>query len=303
MRSPASTLSRLLEPFGAVRAAQPVGGGCISEACRVDLQPRDGGLATLFVKSNRADFLENFRCETAGLRQLAEPAAIRVPQPLQCCGFEGQAWFVSEWIESSREGRAGHGRDAFFRRFGRRLARLHQRTQGEAIGLDHDNYLGAARQINQPRADWVRFFQEQRIGFQLRWAVDQGRADHAMQADLERLIDRLPELLKGRDSGTSLLHGDLWSGNYLSDSSGEPVIFDPAIYRGCREAEFGMLQLFGGCPPAFDEAYQEAWPFPAGWQRRVRIYVLYHLLNHLNLFGSGYAGQCRGLTREILAAA
>ncbi len=302
MPSPDSVLSRLLEPFGEVIAQRRVAGGCISEACRVDLQPHDDGPATLFVKSNQADFLDNFHCEAEGLRQLAEPGVIRVPQPLQCRRWEGRAWFVSEWIESSREGGGGERDGLFFRRFGRQLAQLHRRTRGEAIGLDHDNYLGAARQPNPPSADWVSFFQEQRLGFQLRWAVDQGRADPATHQGLERLIDRLPELLAGREPATSLLHGDLWSGNYLSDSAGQPVILDPAIYRGCREAEFGMLQLFGGCPSAFDEAYQETWPLPPGWQRRVRIYVLYHLLNHLNLFGGGYAGQCRATTREILAA-
>ena len=110
----------------------------------------------------------------------------------------------------------------------------------------------------------------------------------------------MPELLQGRDDETSLLHGDLWSGNYLCDERGEPVVIDPAVYRGCREAEFGMIRLFGACPPTFERAYCDTFPLPDGWHRRVSVYVLYHLLNHLNLFGSGYLGQCHQVTDEIL---
>ena len=138
------------------------------------------------------------------------------------------------------------------------------------------------------------------MGYQLRWGVDRGGIDGGLRRSLEELIAKLPEILEGRDDETSLLHGDLWSGNYLAAEDGRPVIIDPAIYHGCREAEFGMLRLFGGCPETFYEAYRAAWPLPDGWQRRTNVYVLYHLLNHLNLFGGGYAGSCRETAAEIL---
>jgi fructosamine-3-kinase len=110
----------------------------------------------------------------------------------------------------------------------------------------------------------------------------------------------MDQLLAGRDPQTSLLHGDLWSGNYLCDCEDRPVVIDPAVYYGCREAEFGMLRLFGSCPDDFYESYMETFPLPGGWQHRVSVYVLYHLLNHLNLFGSGYHDQCKRLAAEIL---
>lgn len=293
-------VSRLLEEFGEAAACRVVGGGCISEAMQVSLSRSGQPPRFLFVKRNRADFIENFRREEEGLQQLGALDAIRVPVPLKCTVVSGHAWLVTEWIEQNAQAKRSAESEDFFARFGRQLASLHEKSRGDAIGLDHDNFLGSARQINTPSESWTTFFQEHRLGFQLRWAVDQGLADRQLRKQSEQLIERLPQFLQGRAEETSLLHGDLWSGNYLQDAAGQPVILDPAIYRGCREAEFGMLRLFGGCPSRFYDAYQEAWPMPDGWQRRVRIYVLYHLWNHLNLFGSGYAAQCRALTAEIL---
>ena len=111
----------------------------------------------------------------------------------------------------------------------------------------------------------------------------------------------MDDLLAGRDDQTSLIHGDLWSGNYLCDSEGGPVIIDPAVYYGCREAEFGMLKLFGSCPNEFYEAYDDVFPRRDGCQRRTDVYVLYHLLNHLNLFGRGYLDHCRQVAAEVLS--
>ena len=289
-----SPLGELLPEIEMVIATSPVGGGCISEAMRVVVRNATGDEPTLFVKSNHREMLDNFQCEAAGLRELAAAETVRVPQPIAVGEGGGRALLVTTWIESGR-------RDAeFFSRFGRQLAALHQATRGTRIGWQRDNYLGTARQPNEARTSWAEFVADQRIGYQLRWAIDQGLADGRLARDGQRIIDRMPELLQGRDEETSLLHGDLWSGNYLCDSSGAVVIVDPAVYYGCREAEFGMLRLFGGCPAEFDQAYQDQWPMPGGWQRRASVYVLYHLLNHLNLFGRGYAGQCRQVAAEIL---
>jgi fructosamine-3-kinase len=275
--------------------AVPVGGGCISEALRVSL--REDGSKVWFVKRNRADFLDNFQAEADGLERLAAAGALRVPVPRQVARRGAHSYFVAEWIETGRS--TGHD---FFARFGNGLARLHEATRGTEIGLSRDNYLGAARQLNQPTDDWVRFVAERRLGYQLRWGVEEGAISGSLRRDLEAVIGRLDRLLEGRESETVLLHGDLWSGNYLSDGRGEPVLIDPAVYRGCREAEFGMLRLFGGCPAVFYEAYQAAWPLAPGWEQRSDVYVLYHLLNHLNLFGGGYRGQCGQLAGRLLAA-
>jgi fructosamine-3-kinase len=271
-----------------------VGGGCISQASRATVWDDAGCCRVVFVKSNAASFLDNFQAEREGLIRLGQPGTIRVPRPLALGVAEQRAWLVTEWIEPGQRPRD------FYARLGRNLAELHRATLGDRIGLEQDNFLGASPQCNAPTGSWVEFVAVQRIGIQLRWASERGLADAALRRDVSRIVASMDRLLVGRDPATSLLHGDLWSGNYLCDSSGEPVLVDPAVYHGCREAEFGMLRLFGACPPEFDDAYQETFPLPAGWQSRVNVYVLYHLLNHLNLFGRGYHDQCLRLAAEIL---
>lgn len=287
-------LTSLLQTPCEVIGHRQVGGGCISEAMRVTLSAENAAQSHLFVKRNDASFLDNFECEAAGLRELADAKAIHVPSPMAVGCTHQQAWLVTKWIETSSPP------SNFHETFGQQLADLHRKTAGTEIGWQRDNYLGAARQTNVATTTWPEFVAEHRLGFQIRWATDQGQVDRRLRRDVERIIDDIPNLLHGRIDETSLLHGDLWSGNYLSDATGNPVIIDPAIYRGCREAEFGMIRLFGSCPPTFYEAYQQAFPLPDGCWRRVNVYVLYHLLNHLNLFGQGYLSQCHSVAAEIL---
>lgn len=299
MNQPLQEVRALLDRLGHRSVSEyevaPIGGGCISDAMRLQWQDGAGGTQRLFIKRNTRSFEDNFQCEFDGLMRLSQPRVLRVPQPVGVFVIGRSAWLVTEWIEPRRPERG------FFERFGRDLAQLHRTTLGERVGLERDNYLGAARQLNRASSnDWVAFVAEQRLGFQLRWALDQGLADAALRRDVDRVIDRLAELLAGREEATSLLHGDLWSGNYFCDSDGRAVIFDPAVYHGCREAEWGMIQLFGGCPAEFTAAYQAESPLPDGWQRRATVYVLYHLLNHLNLFGQGYASQCRSVAAGLL---
>lgn len=275
---------------------QALVGGCISEGCRVVTEDVQGRRQQWFVKMNRESFLGNFQAEAAGLKCLAAVEAIETPQP-EAVGVSGdQAWLITKWIDQQTPGKN------FFRDFGARLADMHRCTSGTRIGLDRDNFLGAAKQINGSKGQWVDFVAENRLGFQLRWGIDQRLIDDSLRRDCERVIAGLDQWLKGRMETTSLLHGDLWSGNYLCDVEGRPVIIDPAVYYGCPEAEFGMLMLFGACPASFYESYQQVFPMNAGWQRRVNVYVLYHLLNHLNLFGGGYHGQCEQVAEQILRA-
>lgn len=288
------SLKELVPSFSDLIDVQSVGGGCISDAKCVRYRDAEGRSRVVFAKSNSESFLSNFQAEWEGLLQLGRPEVISVPTPIAVGIAGGSSWLITAWIDQGRRG------GDYFRRFGEQLAQLHRATLGQKIGLDHQNFLGSARQINTPCDRWVDFFAEHRIGFQIGWAVDQGLADEGLRRDCQQIVDTMDDLLAGRDEETSLLHGDLWSGNYLSDSDGNPVIIDPAIYHGCREAEFGMIRLFGSCPSEFYEAYHDTFPLPDGWQRRIGVYVLYHLLNHLNLFGSGYHGQCRSLATEIL---
>lgn len=294
-------MSELQQALGAVLSSrvevlevQPVSGGCISEAKRVRLRDELGKTSDYFVKSNRLSFLDNFLAESDGLGRLAATGVMRVPQPIAVGASGNHAWLVLEWVEQGGMTRQ------YFERFGRGLAELHRQTRGTQIGLQSDNFLGAAKQINSPCDNWPAFVAQHRIGFQLRWAADQGLVDSRLQADVDRIIDEMDRLLSGSESSTSLLHGDLWSGNYLCGRDGETVLIDPAVYYGNREAELGMLWLFGSCPSRFYDAYQEAFPLAQGWQRRVNVYVLYHLLNHMNLFGRGYHAQCCQVASEIL---
>lgn len=284
----------------------PVSGGCISQAFRVTIRPdssvkSESAGQTLFAKANSIDFLDNFRAETRGLELLGTTAIIRVPRPQTAQAINGHAYLLLDWIEPSSHRTSNSNQ--FHERFGQQLAELHRATSGRQIGLDHDNYLGAAKQINSPESSWHQFFAKHRLGFQLQWGLTQHLITNELRILVEKIIDSLPKILAANDSTTSLLHGDLWSGNYLMDQQGEPVLIDPAVYRGHREAEFGMLKLFGGCPQCFYDAYEEAWPLEAGWQTRSQVYVFYHLLNHLNLFGQGYLGDCVRLGQSILQTA
>lgn len=303
-------LTRLFRDLGTVLDCQPVSGGCISSAWRVwiregaelERSPSERRAATargrsFFVKSQSADFQEAYCCEVAGLKVLAEAGGLRVPEPRLVQVIDDTAFLVTDWIDLAGRERWQAG---FFDRLGQGLAVLHRRTVGQRIGFDADNYLGASRQINRPTRDWIDFVAQYRLGVQLRLAKDSGLAEEGLCQHVERVIQRLPGLLEGRTEETSLLHGDLWSGNYLCHCDGEPVVVDPAVHYGCREAEFGMLLLFGDCPDEFYRAYQDAWPLPSGWRRRAQVYRLYHLLNHLNLFGRGYHAACLQAAADLI---
>jgi fructosamine-3-kinase len=291
--------------------ASPLSGGCISDVfavrvCCADanswsaLKDLHGGKsqAQWVIKRNSADLVSNFRCEREGLCSIAESGTIRVPKVYAVDVVGDHAYLVMERIEISRSGSSQQR----FSSFGRKLALFHQATRGQAIGWPTDNFLGAAHQPNEPCKSWPEFVATRRIGFQIKWASDQGLVDQRLAMDCEKIISEMLQLLSGREESSSLLHGDLWSGNYLFDSDQQPVLIDPAVYRGCREAEWGMIKWFGNCGPDFEQAYQDVWPMADGWQRRVGVYVLYHQLNHLNLFGSSYADTCRRTASVILKA-
>ncbi|TWU57712.1 fructosamine kinase family protein [Rubripirellula reticaptiva] len=295
-----SSLRQLLPSIVTVANMTLVGGGCISDAVRVEVRLRDETVETVIVKSNDASFADNFECERDGLSRLRAADAIGVPEVLASGVIHGRAWLVTQWIEPGKRG------TDFFAKFGRSLASLHRSSLGTRIGLDRDNYIGSTRQWNSLRTNssqscWPEFVADQRIRSQLKCAVDQGLASSQLRQDTETIINRMEQLLAGREDATSLLHGDLWSGNYPCDAVGQPVIIDPAIYYGCREAEFGMLRLFGSCPNSFYDAYNDAFPLAAGWQRRTGVYVLYHLMNHLNMFGVGYLDQCQSTASNLLS--
>ena len=274
------------EPF-AVARAESVGGGCINSAWRLcGEQGRD-----YFVKGNSADGLEMFAAEAEGLAEMAAAGAVRVPRPV-CHGTAGgQAYLVMEWIDMG-----GGGAGA---RLGRELAAMH-RTTRDRFGWHRDNTIGATPQPNTWSDDWVAFWREHRLGFQLRLAARNG-APRAVVDKGERLQADLDAFFTDYRPVPSLLHGDLWGGNQGVARTGEPVIFDPAVYYGDREADLAMTELFGGFGRDFHAAYDEAWPRDPGYAVRKTLYNLYHILNHYNLFGGGYAGQAGTMLDRLLA--
>ncbi|MDD3530167.1 MAG: fructosamine kinase family protein [Gallionellaceae bacterium] len=265
-----------------------VGGGDINQA--EVLTGRDG--RRYFAKLNRADRLAMFEAEADGLDEIVQSGAIRAPRPV-CTGVEGgRAFLVLEYLELDGRGDAAE--------LGRRLATLH-RTTAPRFGWSRDNTIGATPQPNAWQDDWVGFLRARRLGFQLELARRNGAPARLVGLG-ERLLDGLAGFFPGYRPVPALLHGDLWGGNY-GYAGGEPVLFDPAVYYGDREADIAMTELFGGFPPAFRAAYAEAWPLDPGYDARKDLYNLYHVLNHYNLFGGGYAGQAERMIGRLLAEA
>jgi protein-ribulosamine 3-kinase len=266
-----------------------VGGGCINSAAV--LEGEDG--RRYFVKLNDAARLQMFEAEAAGLDELAAAHAIRVPRPV-CSGTDGgDAYLVLEFIELDGGGRGS------LERLGQQLAALHRATRTE-FGWDRDNTIGSTPQINAPDTDWVRFWQRHRLGFQLELAARNGGGGR-LQSRGEELVHQVGLFFDTYHPQASLLHGDLWSGNYSIDYNGNPVIFDPAVYYGDREADLAMTELFGGFGPRFYDAYRDAWPVDPGYKVRRTLYNLYHIINHFNLFGGGYRSQAEHMIDQLLA--
>jgi fructosamine-3-kinase len=247
----------------------------------------------MFVKVGDRSAQAAFAAEADGLRELHAAQALRVPGVL-ATGVAGPAAFLAlEWIERGAASEDCH------RRLGEQLAALHSVT-APRFGWWRDNTIGHIPQANAWSEDWVGFFRERRLRPQLALAVQHGFAG-LLAERLERLLAALPALLAGHSPRASLLHGDLWGGNWLPSATGEPVVFDPAVYYGDRETDLAMTRLFGGFGAAFYRAYEAAAPLPAGAALREELYNLYHVLNHANLFGGSYAHQARALTDRLLA--
>jgi fructosamine-3-kinase len=257
-----------------IESAESVSGGCIHRCYRVVVggKPR-------FLKTNAIEYSETFAAEADGLVAL-RGAGLRAPEPLARGVAAGQAYLLLEFLELQSTGD--------FAALGRMLAAAHRRP-GPRFGWERDNYIGSTPQRNGWSDDWTAFWRDRRLRPQLELARKNG-------FDLPD-FDPAP-LLKNHQPEPSLLHGDLWSGNAGFTPEG-PVIFDPAVYYGDREADLAMTELFGGFPREFYDAYNEAFPLDEGYAERKRLYNLYHLLNHLNLFGGGYRGQVEATLRRL----
>jgi fructosamine-3-kinase len=265
-----------------------VGGGDISAAWRVG-----AGDGAVFVKTAGPDALDMFDAEAEGLRELEAAKVVRVPEVLACGSTASNAYLAIEWIDfdrpSSETGQL----------FGRQLAAMHRHCQ-DRFGWHRDNTIGLTSQHNQWSDNWVEFFRERRLGFQLQLASRNGFGDELQLAGIE-LSENFGLFFRDYEPVASLLHGDLWGGNWAA-TKGQPVIFDPAVYYGDRESDIAMTRLFGGFGAEFYSAYHESWPMEPRHEDRLELYQLYHVLNHLNLFGSAYLGRAMQLMRQLRSA-
>ena len=263
----------LREQLG-ITVANPVSGGCIHDCYRATVQGKQ-----CFVKVNDERYADAFAAEAEGLAAL-RASGLRAPQPLAQGSGGGQSYLLLEYLELKNNGD--------FAALGRMLANAH-RQPGPRFGWARDNYIGSTPQLNGWCDDWVEFWRERRLRPQIELAARNGCKIEMADA---------AAVLADHKLQPSLLHGDLWSGNAGFTREG-PVVFDPAVYYGDREADLAMTELFGGFPREFYEAYNETWPLDAGYARRKHLYNLYHLLNHLNLFGGGYLGQVKATLRLL----
>lgn len=268
--------------------ARAVGGGGINQALEVH-----AGGRRYFLKLNRIAAAEMFAAELDGLATLATCSAFRVPRALASGTTATEAFLLLEHLELRPLADAEDGR-----RFAEALAQLH-RDIGERFGWTRDNFIGANPQTNTAHDAWARFFIDCRLRPQLQMARAKGYGG-VLGREADHLLERVPALFLDYCPRPSLLHGDLWNGNAAMDAEGRPAIFDPAVYRGDRETDLAMSELFGGFPGAFYAAYRSIWPLADGYEQRKTLYNLYHVLNHLNLFGRTYLGQAERMLRTLI---
>jgi len=261
---------------------RPVGGGCINETYR---------LGAFFVKIGAPSQSLMFSRERLGLDALARSRTVRVPETVCCGTTPNHAYLVLEFLPLQAHTINSH------ETLGRQLASLHRCSQ-EKFGWVVDNFIGSTPQPNPTCESWIQFYREHRLRHLLELSARDGH--RFRQAD--RLLDNLESFFDQDEPQPSLLHGDLWSGNAAALAAGTPVLFDPAVYFGDREADLAMTRLFGGFSTPFYHAYQEAWPLPPGHRLRRDLYNLYHILNHAILFGGSYRHQAQGMIDSLVAA-
>lgn len=271
-----------------IKDTRTISGGCINQTYCIA-----NGAQRYFVKLNSPGSLAMFEAEAAGLMEIHQSHTVRVPLPV-CYGHaDHAAWLVLEYLEINT-GTRGKASD-----LGIQLAAMH-RTAAKQFGWFRDNTIGQTPQTNTASSDWIDFWKMHRLGYQLDLAKTNGFNGRLQKLGEHLLID-LDEFFSSVTLSPSLLHGDLWSGNYAYDEIGNPVLFDPAVYYGDREADIAMTELFGGFPADFYSAYRYDYPLDSGYNVRKVMYNLYHILNHLNLFGGSYRQKAEQMMDRLLA--
>jgi len=268
-----------------IKSYVSLSGGCISDSYKITTNDN----SNFFLKINPSASNDMFFKEANGLIELEKASAIRIPKVLA----SDKDYIILEFIAS------GNKKKNFFEDFGKNFAKMHKHTS-DNFGFYEDNYIGSNPQKNIPtekeKKDWISFYFNNRILFQLHLADNLGNSTDELRKGISKLENKIESIIKTLEK-PSLLHGDLWGGNYMVDENGSAVLIDPAVYYGNREADIGMTKLFGGFSSEFYTAYNEEFPLEDGYKYRENIYKLYHVLNHLNLFGGGYYLQALSLIK------
>lgn len=283
----ADTIEQVLQKKFSVQQVDEIHGGDINRAYVLQ-----GADKKYFVKLNKAELLPMFEVEAQALQVLAGTKTLRIPKVITYGIAENNAFLVLEYIPLCSL------KSVAQKKLGRQLAELHKQKQ-VYFGWSQDNFIGHNKQKNTPSGDWVSFWQTQRLGAQLELAKANGYHGEIQILGAE-LIRKVPDFFKDYQPHASLLHGDLWSGNAAADESGFAVIYDPACYYGDRETDIAMTELFGGFGEAFYAEYELVYPLDLGYPSRKPLYNLYHILNHLNLFGRSYLGQAEAVMQQLL---
>ena len=269
-----------------IQEKHSVSGGEINNAFKIS-----DDKTSYFVKTNRQQMAYMFEAEARALQQIFQTQTIKVPEPIHVGVSGHESYFVMSWLNLT--GSPGG------EKFGRKMAGLHQNVN-EQFGFFVDNTIGSTPQLNQWSNDWIDFWQKQRLGYQLNLAKKNGFCGQ-LHGLGQKLIEKTPLFFKSYKPAASLLHGDLWAGNWSADETGAPVIYDPASYYGDREADLAMMELFGNPGRQFFDAYNEVFPVDEGYAIRKSFYNVYHILNHANLFGASYAMQAQNMIENLLA--
>lgn len=282
----ATAIAKKTQTSFVLHSESNIAGGCINEARRLESTTGE----VYFAKANSAGFLRLFEAEAKALTEIASTRTVRVPDPV-CHGISGdRSFLVMEFLETSRDGGSAQ------RKLGQDLARLHRMEQPH-FGWKIDNAIGATNQPNPASDDWIEFYREHRLIHQFELAQKKGQFFQG----IELLLERLPNFFSEYKPIPSLLHGDLWGGNFACDTEGQPYVFDPASYYGDREADIAFTYMFGGFSTEFYKSYEEIFPLDPGFEIRKNLYNLYHELNHYNLFGGEYARSAQSSINHLLA--
>ena len=281
----ANSLSENQAGSGPLEWVRNLPGGDINYAAHVR-----GGNKNWFLKYHTNAPRGMFDGEAKALAEIVDKDCIKAPRPITSGRHGNIDWLVLEFIELSSIGSAAQ--------LGEELAALHTVT-GSQYGWKQDNYIGTTPQLNTRCNDWSQFWRDYRLKPQLEMAHKDGHAGRLFDLG-EQLLENMDQIMEGHQPAASLLHGDLWAGNKAYTTDGRPVVFDPAIYYGDRETDIAMTELFGGFSQDFYTAYQAHFPLPEGYKHRRDLYNLYHMLNHLNLFGRGYLSRCENMVERVL---